>query len=67
MVNTRKSNKQQGKKTLRCNTKRRKKLNDRRTIRGAPMPRPIKKSLLAQELVTEPVNEDPKEWANQTL
>ena len=66
MVNTRKSNNKK-EKNLRCNSKRRKKLNDRRTIRGAPMPRPIKKSLLAQELVTEPVNEDPKEWANQTL
>ena len=34
-------------KNLWGNSMRRKKLNDRRTIRGAPAPRPIKKSLLA--------------------
>ena len=37
-------------KNLGCNIKRRKKLNDRRTIREAPTPRPIKQSLLAQSL-----------------
>ena len=54
MVNTRKSNKQQKdrKRNLRENSKGRKKLNDGRTIRRTPAPRPIKE-FFGTELVTE--------------